>query len=196
MKRCHKCKEAKQLDAFGRSSSSKDGRQAACRECKSAYYRAAADAYRSRNAERYAAQKDVIRERTRAYYWADPAPRRAVSRARYASLPGAEKTLAAQKAAERDREFPAQAAARVAIRRARLRRAVPQWLTKEQHAAIKSFYESAEALGMLLGEWHHVDHIVPLGGATVCGLHVPWNLQVLPAKENIRKLNRTWPHQP
>jgi len=65
----------------------------------------------------------------------------------------------------------------------------PTWLDAVDHAEIEFTYMWCAALRSC-GLDYHVDHVVPLQGETVSGLHVPWNLQVLTAKENISKRNR------
>lgn len=67
---------------------------------------------------------------------------------------------------------------------------VPKWLTKEQLTEIDFFYLYSNWLTKNTGIQHHVDHIVPLKGKKVSGLHVPWNLQVIPAVENLKKHNK------
>jgi hypothetical protein len=66
---------------------------------------------------------------------------------------------------------------------------VPLWLSETQKKEIENFYWLAKDLKKVTGENYHVDHIVPLLGKSVCGLHVPWNLQVLPADINMKKSN-------
>ena len=75
-------------------------------------------------------------------------------------------------------------AANVAARKKHIRLATPKWLTKEQKAQIKAFYLEAERLKSETGIDHEVDHIVPVRGGIVSGLHVPWNLRVITAAEN------------
>lgn len=75
-------------------------------------------------------------------------------------------------------------------RRALELQATPSWLTESQKLHIECRYSLATMFSNNTGEPYHVDHIIPLNGKTVCGLHVPWNLQVIPAKENLRKSNR------
>lgn len=75
----------------------------------------------------------------------------------------------------------------VALRRARRLQATPPWLSKEQRLEIRKVYELAVFAQEIAGEPFHVDHVVPLKGKLVCGLHVPWNLQAIPARDNLRK---------
>jgi hypothetical protein len=81
-------------------------------------------------------------------------------------------------------------AANTAKYRGMKRNATPTWLTKDQLDEIENFYWLSNDLTKVSGEVYHVDHIVPIQGKTVCGLHVPWNLQILPADLNIAKSNR------
>jgi hypothetical protein len=76
------------------------------------------------------------------------------------------------------------------LRRRRFRDATPKWLTDTQKMEIRLKYRLAIELSRATGERHAVDHIIPLHGESVCGLHVPWNLQVLTQKDNLAKYNR------
>lgn len=83
-------------------------------------------------------------------------------------------------------------------RRARERRATPPW-AKAGNAAegIRSLYRTCRRLNQQAGytKWH-VDHVVPLDGKLVCGLHVPWNLRITYWRENAVKAWHTWPDMP
>jgi hypothetical protein len=63
-------------------------------------------------------------------------------------------------------------------------------LTEEQKQQIKDIYWLARDVSLTTGEPYEVDHIVPISGKNVCGLHVPWNLQILPKDLNIKKSNK------
>ena len=79
--------------------------------------------------------------------------------------------------------------ARDARRRASEINATPNWLTNRQKETIKSVYRTCQKVSERTGKQHHVDHIVPLKGENVCGLHVPWNLSIIPATMNLKKGN-------
>ena len=75
-------------------------------------------------------------------------------------------------------------------RRRKHRVATPKWLTREQKGQIRELYKIAITMTKTTGEQYVVDHIVPLRSEFVCGLHVPWNLRVIPRQENLLKSNK------
>ena len=77
--------------------------------------------------------------------------------------------------------------AMLAAKHKRTKQATPRWVDRK---ALASIYEEARRRTREEGVQYHVDHIVPIKGDTVCGLHVPWNLQVILGAENVRKSNK------
>jgi len=174
-KQCCKCKVGKPLNAFGRLSEAKDGLTYACLDCtrkKMADWRAN-NRERDRNAKNKwsANNKDKLHAKGKRYY--------------------AENTEKHKNACNRwAKNNPAKVNLRFAKRRAVKLNATPFWLTAIQQAQIQEMYEVAFACTVQTGVQHHVDHIHPLQGDGFTGLHVPWNLRVIPAFENMSKNNR------
>ena len=135
--------------------------------------------WRAENPERF-------KEHLRRHYQKNAVREGVARRARYEK--NKEKELAQAKAYQHNN--PAYRNKKNATRRAAYVLALPKWLTTIQQAQIDEFYEIARAKTMQTGDRYHVDHIIPLRGKTACGLHVPWNLQVLEGRENNRKFNR------
>lgn len=71
--------------------------------------------------------------------------------------------------------------------RARKVQATPAWADP---VAIAAVYRLAAEATELTGVEHEVDHVIPLKGRNVCGLHVETNLQVIPKADNRQKGNR------
>lgn len=161
MKECRCCHQVLSPGHFASAKERKDRLDAYCLVCRKAKNKA----YKEKNRERYLAE----------------------ARARNAEWKGRNRA----KVREADRLYrertPEKGTARVALRRARKRRAVPVWLTTEDKQYMAFLYRLAREATAVTGYAWHVDHIVPLAGKTVCGLHCPENMRLLPAEENFKK---------
>tara|TARA_R110000868_G_C10770983_1_gene754720 strand:+ start:197 stop:877 length:681 start_codon:yes stop_codon:yes gene_type:complete len=146
-----------------------------CAACKAIYNKT----YREANAQRIAEQKlkwkienrAHVEKQSRLYSLANPDKKTAARKKWSAANPGkdnASKQLNAQ---------------------ARQKR-VPTWLSDDELWMIEQAYELAALRTKMFGFAWHVDHVIPLCGKKVSGLHTPYNLQVIPAVENLRKSNR------
>lgn len=171
LKKCCRCKLAKPPEEYG-------SHNGYCRPC----YRAWRREYRKENPHIQKGQiqralerdPDRFRKYDRNSYWKNREKRIAKSR---------------RWNVENKEAF----AAREAARRSAQKSATPSWA---DWGAIEAVYMAAAEQTQATGTLHHVDHIVPLKSKVVCGLHVPWNLQVLPAFDNQSKSNRRWPDMP
>ena len=138
---------------------------------------------RAGSARYYAEHVSDLRQKRREKYQANRAEvlaRQAKSRiARKASIKEYQRRYAALNKGKK--------AAHCAKRHAAKLRATPPWADL---AAIERVYKLAAEMTRQTGELYHVDHVIPLQGKTVCGLHVAENLRVITALDNIRKHNR------
>jgi 5-methylcytosine-specific restriction endonuclease McrA len=66
----------------------------------------------------------------------------------------------------------------------------PDWLSAEDWTRMNGFYSAAREATRSTGVPHQVDHIIPINGEKVSGLHVPSNLRILTKSENVSKSNR------
>jgi len=201
-KTCSKCSVEKNLGAFSPNKGGKHGRKSVCKACTAGgqverYSRDKAAAAAAARAWR-AANTDKVREHLRKYRTENHQKRMEYKDAYTKANPekaarwranqyqkNREERIAA--AVQWQRDNPDKVNARTARRRAAKLKATPPWV---DHDTITAVYIEAAKLTLETGIPHDVDHIVPLQGKTVCGLHVPWNLRAIPAHENRRKSNK------
>lgn len=170
MKHCGACNSLKPLTAFAKCRTTRDGLQTQCKACKQLHnrqwYAANSKAHKASRDRWYAEHKALRRKTQQAWAEANQESTRAARERYKANNPGA-------------------AAAGWAARRAAVGRSTPPWADSR---AIAEVYRQAQELRNL-GLDVHVDHIVPLRGKNVSGLHVHYNLQVLLADDNLKKSN-------
>lgn len=199
LKKCNKCSACRPIFEFPKCARGKHGVAGSCKECVAVQMRARY----LRNAEQEKAKAKVRnaiwrskpenaeRNRIAVNQWAKENREACVERSRQWHESNRERSKESNLAWRRAN--PGKMAAIRAAWRATIARAIPQW-------ANAFFIEEAYRLAALRTEvtgfpWH-VDHIVPLRGKTVCGLHVESNLAVIPGEENLSKSNRYWPDMP
>lgn len=162
MKTCRVCNIKKSIDSFEKN-------RRVCRCCKNEYHK---KMYLLKKKERlaqkkeyYQKNKDVLVNKKRTY--------------RKENKSTVKKSLKKYQVNNLDKFNSINAK-----RRSKKLNATPNWADLDK---IQILYEKAKWLESVTGLKYHVDHIIPLQGEDVCGLHVWENLQILEASLNLSK---------
>jgi len=171
MKYCHGCRTIRKSGEFHKNMSKIDGLQTLCKRCRANRAKQNAESKSEYDRQHYLTNRDEILLYQKTY-----GPDHKIEKAEY------DKQYRKDNTGKR-RAWNAK-------RKAAKKQRTPQWLSKEQLAEIEELYILAKELQWLSEEQLQVDHIVPLQGENVSGLHVPWNLQILPGPLNRLKHNK------
>jgi hypothetical protein len=191
MKYCHKCQTTKPFSDFYKCKREKDGCQSRCKACHKKYFEKTKDR-RSEYGKKYREEnKKKISEYLKSYYQENKDTISEYAKEYHKEYYPQNKEKVLLRNEKWAKSNPDKVRAKFAKRRAKKLQATPDWLTQEHLDQIKDIYAHARDCEVVTGDKYHVDHIVPLQGKDVCGLHVPWNLQVLPAEVNQSKSNKT-----
>jgi hypothetical protein len=191
---CTKCEILKLLSEFSLQESKKDGRRSHCKECtqiSSAAYKlkvaekisTSGRAYRTANAERIAIDRVARKEDLKVWYAKNRDA--LIAKRRFDRAKNKEKYAAIDKI--RRKLQPDHYNFKSHLRRVAVRRATGLWTNLDE---IRKIYADAAELQRIFGWKFNVDHVVPLKGNLVCGLHTYENLQILRDFDNKSKHNR------
>ena len=175
MKTCPRCGHSKELTEFYTSKTHASGYASFCKSCESLRCKAKDAKYR----ERRLAKAQQWRDENRDVY------NSAIARWRVNHPEWTKEYFKNHRETNRDIYNE-----RYARRDASKKQRTPSWLSKEDVIAMRVEYALAAWCSKVMGEPYHVDHIIPLNGKQVSGLHVPCNLRVIPANANQRKSNK------
>lgn len=184
---CSKCKVSKSISEFNKRKRSKDGYHTRCRKCVKEWRDTIKEKEAIYNAYYYQNNKDKILAKQQ------QDPNRATRNRGYYEKDLLDLTKVLKRKSDYFKWYKDNPGKRTAnhakyVLKKSLR--TPSWLTEEDYWLIEQAYIVAQERSIKYGVQFHVDHIVPLNGKTVSGLHVPENLQVIPWHENLSKSNK------